>query len=102
MGVVHDPPEPVRAPSKLPHVPRSRMYEASMCVLLIWRETHTPATVREVAKRMGYRSTSGPIPSLNAAVHAGLIEQHADRSYWPKETCVCPNCGASHVSEQSA
>ena len=78
-----------------------RTYEAAMAVLLHWKETHTPATVRAVAKRMHLRSSSTVYHHLVAATCAGLIEKR-DTHYWPKETCVCPNCGASHVSEQSA
>ena len=77
------------------------VYSVSMAVLLHWQETHTPATVRAIAKRVGLRSSEAAHKWLERAAAAGLIEQRSDLSFWPKETCVCATCGAPHVSESA-
>ena len=77
------------------------IYSVSMAVALHWAETHTSATVREIAKRVGLRSSQTTHRWLERAVSAGLIEKRDDH-YWPRETCICPSCGAAHVSERAS
>lgn len=76
------------------------VYTVSMAVLLHWKDTHTPATTRGIAKRVGLRSSSAAMRQLDAAWRAGLIDKR-EGHYWPKNDCVCATCGASHVSESA-
>lgn len=76
---------------------RPGLYSVSMAVLLHWNETHTPATTRGVGRRVNLRSSSTVQRWLDSAWRAGLIEKRGGR-YYPRESCVCSSCGASHVS----
>jgi len=62
------------------------------------RESGRPPSVREVARRLGLRSSSTVQQRLQRAVDMGLLEQRGQegsvRAYWPVGAAnTCPVCG---------